>query len=245
MATGLAYGVILLGATGIALSVFPLLRILPGDRGLRAQAVVNACFRLCLGIAQGLGLIRFTVRDVERLRNCCGCLIVANHPTLLDVVVLMALVPRVTCIVKHELWRSPFLGGIVRGAGYLRNDGPPERLLEGARAALALGRNLIVFPEGTRTRAGALPHFRRGFAALAGHLAVDIQLVVIRCTPPVLAKGMPWWRVPATRPLLTVEATDRLEAAAMMAYEYQSIASRRLTRQFEQYYMDKLADARS
>ena len=67
-----------------------------------------------------LGILTYRVEGAERLREP-GRLIVANHPTLLDVVLLVSQMPEVDCIVKRGLWRNPFLRWPVSWAGYLPN----------------------------------------------------------------------------------------------------------------------------
>jgi len=81
-----------------------------------------------------LRLIDLEVLGAEKLKDGAGRLVVANHPSLLDVVLLMALVRRAQCVVKKELWESRYLGRLVRDAGYIPQrprarcyaDGLPE-----------------------------------------------------------------------------------------------------------------------
>ena len=123
-------------------------------------------FRAFVGMLTGLRVIEVKIDDPGLLRGSKGVIVVANHPTLIDIVLLSAFIPRAQCIVKRELLDSPFLGRIVRGSGYIPNDLEPEALVDACRAALADGRSLIVFPEGTRSRPGVPLHFHRGFAHL-------------------------------------------------------------------------------
>nr|WP_282189075.1 lysophospholipid acyltransferase family protein [Azospirillum sp. SYSU D00513] len=190
---------------------------------------------------QALRIIDLEVEGAERLRAGSGRMVVANHPTLLDVVLLMALLPRAQCIVKKELWDSPYLGGTVRGAGYIRNDLEPEALLEACRAAMAEGNDLIIFPEGTRTVPGEPMRFRRGFANVATFLEAQIQLVTITCQPLTLIKGEKWWQIPPRRPLFRVVVGDCLDVRDQLGCEYRSLAARKLVRSLEEYYVEKLS----
>jgi hypothetical protein len=108
-----------------------------------------------------LGVLRYEVHGLDKLERG-GQLILANHPTLIDTVFLIAFVRNADCIVKGGLWNNPFTGGPVRAAGYIRNDGGPA-LVDDCIASLRAGGNLIVFPEGTRTpRGGTMAQARRG-----------------------------------------------------------------------------------
>lgn len=65
------------------------------------------------------GVVRVSTVNLQRLRQAKGMVVIANHPTLIDVVVLISLMPNAGCIVKQGLWRNPFLRGVVSAAGYI------------------------------------------------------------------------------------------------------------------------------
>jgi 1-acyl-sn-glycerol-3-phosphate acyltransferase len=238
--TGLAFAVFFCGGGLLAVLIFPLLAFGSRQPAARVQRFLRRIFVFYLWLFQALGVLRLEVIGGERLHQCRGRLIVANHPTLLDVVFLMALVPRASCIVKSELWESFFLGRVVRAAGYIRNDLPADELVAACGDTLAQGGNLIVFPEGTRSKPGETPHFHRGFANIALLAGVDIQLVVITCDPMTLTKGEPWYRIPPRRPLFCVEIAHELGVGAFRDRPHRGIGSRELTRQLENFYTMRL-----
>lgn len=125
-----------------------------------------------------------------------ACVVVANHPALVDVTLLLARLPEALCIFKPAIRRNPVLGAAARRAGYLANDGGPD-LVRHAAAAVAAGNTLLVFPEGTRTPLGAsVQPFKPGFVLIARRAGAPIQLVRIVTDTDVLAKGLPWWHAP-------------------------------------------------
>jgi 1-acyl-sn-glycerol-3-phosphate acyltransferase len=238
--TGVAFAFIFFGGGLLATTLLPVLALIPGNRRDRAQTIIRMNFLFYIFMLQRLGLLRLETEGVERLKLSGGRIIVSNHPSLLDVVMLMALIPRAQCIVKHELWNSLLLGGLMRRAGYIRNDLEPEALVRACRAALDDGYSLIIFPEGTRTRPGSVPRFRRGFANLATLVGAAIQPVIITCDPPTLVKGEPWWRIPTHKPLFRLIVGERLDTKTYLEYEYRSIGARRLVGDLEAYYAQKL-----
>lgn len=243
-ASGFAFAVLFGGGAILAVTAFPLTNLVtpPGPRRReRNQWLVHRIFRFYVWMVLALRIIELEVIEAERLRQGSGRMIVANHPSLLDVVFLMALVPRAQCIVKKELWDSPYLGNVVRGTGYIRNDLEPEALLDACRQALETGNNLIIFPEGTRTVPGEPMRLRRGFANIATLLEMELQLVTITCSPPTLIKGEPWWVVPARRPRFRLEAGQSIDAKAWLGDQYRSLAARKLVRFIEHYYAERLA----
>lgn len=127
--------------------VFPVLNIViqkPQLRSALARHVISFSFRCIVGLMRIMGVFRYEITGLERLeRN--GLLILANHPTLIDIVFLMAFVKRADCIVKSGLWRNPFTHSTVRAAAYVRNDDHGVQLIEDCVAAIRRGGNLIIF----------------------------------------------------------------------------------------------------
>jgi len=240
-----ALALIFIGGAALALLVLPTLIIIPGDQGERTQFLMHKFFRIYLKALQLFGLIRLEIINAGKLSGGGGKMVVANHPSLLDVVILMALIPRVQCIVKHEFWQHRFLGILMRQAGYIRNDLDPEVLVASCKTALDDGRCLIIFPEGTRTPPGTLPRFHRGFANVATLTGTPIQLVYITCDPPYLFKGEPWWHVPPKKPLFRAIVGECLDANSYLLYGQRGIAARKLVKSLELYYAKKIQNEQS
>lgn len=230
-ATGFVFVMFGLGALFISLTVFPLLRLVswnPETARRRIQRAMQTTMWLFMEMMRVLGILTYRVDGLDRLRTP-GRLIVANHPTLIDVVMLVSLMPAVDCIVKRGLWRNPFLRWPVLWAGYLPNS-EGEELIDACASTLRRGHSLLVFPEGTRTVPGQPLRMQRGAAHIA--LAADAELlpVTISCDPPTLFKGNPWWRVPARRFHLQVNVGVPVAAASFRREgEAASRAARRLT----------------
>jgi 1-acyl-sn-glycerol-3-phosphate acyltransferase len=238
LATGLCFA--FFGVSGLVLGilVFPLMSLLIRDRQRRAPAakfVIHHAFRFFVGMMRGMGVLSYEVRGLDRLRPG-GQLILANHPTLIDVVFLVAFIERADCIVKGALARNPFTRGPVRAAGYVFNDSGTG-LVEDCVSSLRAGNNLIIFPEGTRTAQDGPMRLHRGAARVALLGDVDIVPVRIRCSPATLAKGAKWYRVPARRVHFQIEVGDAIPVAQFTADgDHQALAARRLTAHLTQYF---------
>jgi 1-acyl-sn-glycerol-3-phosphate acyltransferase len=241
--TGIAFAALFGGGALLALTTFPVIHLTtpPGKRRReRIQLLIHLSFRSYVLMLRFLRLIDLQVVGADKLKDGAMRLIVANHPSLLDVVLLMALVRRAQCVVKKELWESRYLGRLVRDAGYIRNDLELDDMMTACRNALAEGNSLIIFPEGTRSVPREPMHLRRGFANIATLLQVPIQLVTITCDPPTLIKGENWWTIPPRRPLFRVEVGDCLDAVSSLDYKHRSLAVRQLVRRVEDYYAARL-----
>jgi 1-acyl-sn-glycerol-3-phosphate acyltransferase len=139
----------------------------------------------------------------ERWPARSGLVVVANHPGLLDIGWMLARLPEAICIYKPDVANSPFYGATARCAGYLSSS-HARLLLRTAAAKIAAGQTLLVFPEGTRTRTGALNPLKPGFVVMARMAQAPIQLVRINCDSDLLTKARAWWRVPRLPATVTV-----------------------------------------
>jgi 1-acyl-sn-glycerol-3-phosphate acyltransferase len=245
--TGLAFAVIGLGGGLLTATVFPALALtdrVDDRRVRRVRLVIQQTFRLYIWMLRTLGLIEVQFEGRERLAACRGRLIVANHPTLLDVVLLMSITPCLQCVVKRGLWRNPFLRGVVSAAEFIPNDLPAEELFARALQSLERGENLLIFPEGTRTNPDRPPRFLRGFANIATAAKVDLLPIVVTCQPLTLTKGEPWYRTPSRRPRYRISVGERWDAASFLRYPHRSLNARRLVLDLEAYYRNALSDGK-
>ncbi|GAA0586112.1 hypothetical protein GCM10009416_25560 [Craurococcus roseus] len=177
-------------------------RVLPRRIGEPlGQSGISAGFRWALWVMRALGVLRVDLSPLDALRDERSLVVASNHPTMMDAVLLISRLPRVVCITKASLWDSPFLGGGVRLAGYVRNDAPLP-MIRRAAEAVREGRQLMVFPEGSRTARPPIDRFTRGFAVMARAAGAPVQTVLIEADSMYLRKGWPLLRRPPDLPLV-------------------------------------------
>ncbi|MDI3307802.1 MAG: lysophospholipid acyltransferase family protein [Acetobacteraceae bacterium] len=187
-------------------------RVLPRRVGEPlGQFMIMAGFRYFIGVMRLTGVLRGDLSALDALRRERSVVIASNHPTMLDAVLLISRLPRVVCITKASLWDNPFLGGGVRLAGYVRNDAPLPMIRRAARA-VEEGRQLMIFPEGTRTVQPPLGPFARSFAVMARAARAPVQTVIIEADSPYLRKGWPLFRKPRLPLVYRIRLGERFEA---------------------------------
>ena len=242
VATGFCFAAFSAGGLALTLFAFPALLLLPrARRAPRARRLIRGSFRLFLRIMEALGIMRMEIVGGERLERCGGMLVLANHPTLIDVVVLLSLLPTASCVVKQALWRNPFLGGVVRAADYISNS-EGEQLVDACVRHLCDGNALVIFPEGTRSQPGKPLRFLRGASFIALKSGVPILPVLIDCTPPTLTKREKWYQIPPRRFHLRIDVLDCVDARRWVATnEASPLVARRLTRGLEDFFTRQLA----
>lgn len=242
VATGLSFALFGLGGLALRVLVFPLQRLLPGDaaaRRRRARLAIRHTFRLLVRFMLRAGVIELDFKHADRLGRP-GQLIIANHPSLLDVVLLVGYIPDANCVVKHKLAANPFTRGPVRNAGYITNDQSLD-MLDRAAQALRAGETLLMFPEGTRTPLGSPPRFHRGACAIALRGAGIVTPVVIRMNPRSLTKGEPWWRVPNRRIRYSIEVGSDLDPRQWLTHDLPPAAGRKMNDFLHTYFEARLA----
>ena len=145
------------GSLFLATILFPVLYVLSGfsrERfGRLARLAVHFSHKLAIAHVAYFGCGRFRVEHRERLKGLRSKVVVANHPSILDVVILFSLIPNADCIVKGSLGQNRFMKGIVN-AIYIVNSKTFEDQLVETDKSLKRGNCLIIFPEGTRSEIG-------------------------------------------------------------------------------------------
>jgi len=207
---------------------------------LAAQRLLHRTARIYLKILARAGLLRITLCDIEPL--CLGGphLVVSNHPTLMDFVVLCSLMPQADCIVNPARARNPLLRQLVRAAGYVSSDAGQDVVRESAER-LRRGRSLVVFPEGTRSPAGSLGPFQRGAARVALSVGCDILPVIITCDPPAMWKRWRWSDLPERPIHVTVRIRESIRWRPIGEGGFSSsIAARKLTAEIRESFVKGL-----
>jgi 1-acyl-sn-glycerol-3-phosphate acyltransferase len=150
----------------------------------------SLAFRFYLGFLSTCCACRFDLDALDELVPQGPLIVVANHPSLLDAVLIISRLPNAVCIMKAALLHNPLLGVAARLAGYVSNLGPVEMVLQ-ARRALDQGAQLLVFPEGSRTSDFPVDTCSSSAGVLARAAGVPVQALLIECSTPYLGKHWP------------------------------------------------------
>lgn len=156
-----------------------------------AMAGLKSHGRTVIGLLRLIAGVSLEVRGRELVPP--GALLVASkHQSAFDTFALPMLFDDPALVMKAELMRIPVYGWFARKFGMIpveRDKGPAalRRMLKAARKRAAEGRQILIFPEGTRRPPGASPDYKPGVVALYQTLAVP-------CVPIALNSGHFWPR---------------------------------------------------
>jgi 1-acyl-sn-glycerol-3-phosphate acyltransferase len=197
----MALGLLYWGVFGGLLTLIggPLHLILPQRTGERlGRFLLHQLFRKFVVYLRISDLVHADISALDRLEGISHPFIAApNHTSLWDVVFIIARLPSAVCVMKKQILNNIVLGGGARLAGYIANDGMTRMIRQTSRS-LNDGGQLLLFPEGTRTRPDArwINPLKGGCAIIAIRSQVPVYPIFIRSNTRFLQKGWPLWRRP-------------------------------------------------
>ncbi len=127
LATGFCWAVFGIGGLTLSLTAFPVIRAATDSKEtsvLRTRRLISASFRLFFRLTHLLGVMEADTAGIQCLKDKKGVILVANHPTLIDYVLIASVIPETDCIVKSALTGNFFLKRVVRaGRGGAAREG--------------------------------------------------------------------------------------------------------------------------
>lgn len=230
---GTAISFAVFGIAGLIMGVllFPFLFVFVRDDLARqrvARSIVGRAFGAFIWMIKSLGVLSYNVLGRENLEDGRNHLIVANHPTLIDVVFLVSMFPQADCVIKEAITRNPFMRSTVAATRYVSNIAF-EELLNVCVERLKMGRSLLLFPEGTRSVPGREIEFKPGAATVAVRSTARLLPIAIQCEPRFLTKEKPWYYVPESRPHFVIRIMPPLMADELVPEGADERDARRIT----------------
>ncbi len=138
------------------------------------------CF--CRSLVYIMANLKKEVRGKENADFSKPSVIISNHHSFLDIVILLMFHPKVVMLTNDWVYNSPFFGTAVQYADFIPTAKGVEEQLAKIRALVKDGYSIIVFPEGTRSPDFKIGRFHKGAFYLASELNLDIQPVVLHGT---------------------------------------------------------------
>ncbi|PKO35440.1 MAG: 1-acyl-sn-glycerol-3-phosphate acyltransferase [Betaproteobacteria bacterium HGW-Betaproteobacteria-7] len=170
--------------------------LLPAATGVRwGRRAIMGGARGYLRVLELACAFRFDLDELDCLRDEPPLIIVANHPSRLDAVLILSRLPNAVCVMKATLMDNILFGAAVRLARYISNHPPLAMILE-ARDELHAGGHLLIFPEGTRTVNFPVDRCTASTGLIASRSGVPVQTLLVEMSTPYLGKAWPLLRPP-------------------------------------------------
>ncbi|MBN3859660.1 1-acyl-sn-glycerol-3-phosphate acyltransferase [Neisseriaceae bacterium PsAf] len=206
------------------------------------QQNIHNIFNRFVNILVKLNIFEINIQGEDKINQIKNELIVANHPSLMDVVFLISILPKVTCIVKPAVWYNPFMKNPVRGAQYIKSDQAETLIQDCVDIITEDKRSILIFPEGTRTLKGnQLNPLKKGFANIVYKQNILVRPITITMNPRFLCKEDKWYNIPKGVVKVTIDIEDPLDVQKWYQLtDSRSIAVRKITTQMYEYFLKRI-----
>ena len=165
------FGVFGTGSIILNFLLFPFIK----NHKVLCSDIIHYTWRFFLYLMMAFKLFRLDIKKLDKIENK---VIVATHPSFIDIVILIGLVPRTTCVVKESLAHNSILKHII-GSIFITNEVDIEVLKTDSKRMLDKGFNFVVFPAGRRHRKDEHLKMKKGAALIALNAGKNIVPVKI------------------------------------------------------------------
>lgn len=183
-----------IGAVFLNFLVFPFLKTFLKETDFRniSSKIIQKTWLFFLNFLIFLRLIKIKTDDKDKLKNIKNKIIVSTHPSFIDIVILIALIPKSTCYTKNSLTKNFIIKNLVNSI-FISNDLELEKMEEKSKKLLKEGFNIIIFPMGTRHRKNEHPKIKKGASLIAAKTNTDIVPIKLTSDGDFLFINQPFW----------------------------------------------------
>lgn len=213
-----------IGAVILNFLLFPFIK---NNKELCSDIIHNT-WRFFVNLMMFLKLFRLDVKKLKKIENK---VIVSTHPSFIDIVILIALIPRSTCFVKKELAYNPILKNLVTSI-FITNEVELDELKSESKKMLDRGFNVIIFPSGIRHRRDEFPKIRKGASLVALNAGKNIVPVRMFSDRDFLFINQPFYAVSDRCVNFEIEQMREINIADFIG-ESEIITKQRLTNKIE------------
>ncbi len=161
---------------------------------------------------RGINGVKFSIHNPYGENYSRGSLLISNHQSILDPILMLALSPNILVLISDKVWNNPIVHPLFRLAGFIKLNQPMDSLKLEISKAINKGFNVVIFPEGKRND-DQITRFHQGAFYLANSLGVDILPVYLHGVGHVMPKGSGF----ASRGQIDIEIGRRISASQLKA----------------------------
>ncbi len=138
--------------------------------------VIHSTWAWFVKLIISFGIINLNIENLTEIKQIKNKVIVSTHPSFIDIVILIGLIPRTTCIVKSALAKNPILSNLVSSI-FILEDETLDNMKKHTKEMLDNGLNVVIFPSGIRHRKNEYPKIHKGAATIAMNAKANIAVL--------------------------------------------------------------------
>ncbi len=212
------------GAILLNFLVFPFIK----DNKALCSDIIHRLWKFFVWLLVVTRMIKLDIKRLEKIENK---VIAVTHPSFLDIVVLMSLVPRSTCFVKKELAHNPILKNLISSI-FITNEVELEELKDQSKKMLDSGFNVIIFPSGIRHRKNEYPKIKKGAALVALNAGKNIVPIRMFTSEDFLFINQPFYAAGEKTVVFEIEECEEIDIEKFSG-QTEIVAKREITKEIE------------
>ena len=220
----LSFFVFGLGAALLNFFVFPFIK----NNKTLCSDIIHYASKFFVYFMMILGLFKLDIKNLSKIENK---VIVATHPSFIDIVILIALIPHSTCFVKKELAYNPILKNLVNSI-FITNEVELEELKSESKKMLDLGFNVIIFPSGIRHRRNEFPKIKKGASLIALNANKNIVPIRFFSNNDFMFINQPFYKVGEKRVTFEIEQMSEINVQDFISAS-EIVSKKKITQQIE------------
>ena len=211
--TIIGIGLFGVGAFFISYLIYPFIRLFYKEEKKRLELysnVIHYSWRLFCNFMRYTGAASVKKEDFEKLKNIKNSIIVSTHTSYIDVVIMLAAIPKTTCFVAKRITQNFVMGSIVKSM-FITPDDNVEDIVKNSKKMLDYGFNILIFPSGKRHELNAKPHLKKGAALIAASLKKDILPIKLQPDFEFLKRNEPVYKAGKKTPLYQITVLEPIK----------------------------------
>ena len=227
-----SFAIFYAGALILNFFVFPCIEIFARNNKKQYYSqIIYTCWGLFVKFLEFIGILKINIKDKEKLQSIKNKIIVSTHPSYIDVLILMSLIPNSTCFVKKELAYNPILKNLVNSI-FITNEVELEELKSESKKMLDLGFNVIIFPSGIRHRRNEFPKIKKGASLIALNANKNIVPIRFFSNNDFMFINQPFYEVGEKRVTFEIEQMPEINVQDFISAS-EIVSKKKITQQIE------------
>ena len=217
----ISFSIFGIGSLAVGFLAFPFIRIFIKNNSKRLEVyskIVHSTWNIFVKFLQLSRVLKLNIEDINSLQNIKNSIIVSTHPSYIDVLILLSLIPKTTCFVAPRLTGNSFFKKIVESM-FLISGKPLDELKNDTAKMINEGFNILIFPSGIRHRQNEQPKIRKGASLVALNSQKDIYPIIMHTDFDFLQIGQPFYDAGEKPVTYTIKCKDKICIDKYLSYE--------------------------